>query len=251
MAEIILTNDGPITTVTINRPKKHNAFDDVLIHELTILFNDLNEDDAVHAVILAAAGENFSAGADLAWMKKMANFSKEENLQDALKLATLLKTINTMQKPTIAAVQGKVFGGGIGLIACCDFAIATESAEFCFSEIKLGLIPATIAPYILAKIGQSNTRNYFLSAETFNSHKAKELNLIHQICKTNELHQTACDKAKLLAKYPPHAIAAIKQLLQDLNPITDQQTQNTAQLLAEIRQHPATQALLQRFLAEK
>src|SRR5438105_9018542 len=158
-----------ILTITLNRPEKHNAFDDLLITELSAALSYAENNHPIRVVILKAKGENFCAGADLKWMQQMVNFSKEENTEDALKLSHLFHKLNHLTKPTIAVAKGKTFGGGIGLLACCDIVLAEENASFCFSEVKIGMAPATIAPYILAKFGQAACRRYFLTADRFSA----------------------------------------------------------------------------------
>ena len=171
-----IDNDGR-ATLTMNRPELHNAFDDTLITGLIEKLRDLEDDPDVRFVILAASGKSFSAGADLNWMRRMADYSREQNLADAERLAELMRTLDTLSKPTIALVQGAAYGGGVGLVACCDIAIATARASFCLSEVKLGLIPAVISPYVVAAIGPRAARRYFLSAESFDAGEANRYGL--------------------------------------------------------------------------
>ena len=156
----IMTNmdDRGVATVTMNNPEKHNAFDDGIIAELTTTFQQLATDERVRVVVLAAEGKSFSAGADLNWMKRMASYSHAENLRDSEALAEMLRTLNFMPKPTIARVQGAAFGGAVGLVSCCDMVVAATRASFCLSEVKIGLLPATISPYVVAAIGQKAAR---------------------------------------------------------------------------------------------
>src|SRR5215211_3603931 len=166
-------NDRGVATLTLNRPDRHNAFDDALIAELTAALHRLGGDPEVRAVILASSGRSFSAGADLEWMRRMARHSFEANLADAAGLAGLM--------PTLALVQGAAYGGGVGLVACCDVAIAAERATFCLSEVKLGLTPATISPYVVNAIGARWARRLFQTAEVFTAARAREIGLVHEV----------------------------------------------------------------------
>ena len=175
-------NNNGIATITLNRPDKHNAFDDTIIEAMTSAFIDIDNDQSIRLMILEANGKNFSAGGDLDWMKRMATYSYEDNLVDARKLANMLHTLNFMTKPTIARVQGAAFGGAVGLVSCCDIAVACNSAFFCLSEVKIGLTPATISPYVIAAIGARAARRYFISAETFSAQRAQQLGLVSETC---------------------------------------------------------------------
>ncbi|HET7404328.1 MAG TPA: enoyl-CoA hydratase-related protein, partial [Usitatibacter sp.] len=165
MSALAIERQGPLGLVTLNRADRHNAFDDALIAELTAALRELEADDGIRVVILAAAGRSFSAGADLNWMRRMAAYSMDDNRRDALALGELMRTLAHLAKPTIARVQGAAYGGGVGLVACCDIAVATQEATFSFSEVKLGLIPAVISPYAIAAIGERAARRYFLTGE--------------------------------------------------------------------------------------
>ena len=176
-----------VAIVTLDRPDVHNAFDEVLIAELTAALQRLDRDKSVRAVVLTGAGKSFCAGADLNWMKKMASFSRPQNLADAKALARMLLTLNQLSKPTIARVHGAVFGGGVGLVACCDIAVGESNATFALSESRLGLIPATIAPYVIEAIGARAARRYFLSGERFTAAEAFRLGLLHDLAPLPEL----------------------------------------------------------------
>ena len=167
--------------ITLTRAEVHNAFNEALIAELTAALDGLAQDPRVRVVVLAAQGPSFSAGADLNWMKAMAGYSRAENLEDARRLAGLMRTLNGLPKPTVALVQGPAYGGGVGLVACCDIVVAVEEARFCLSEVKLGLIPAVISPYVVATIGEAAARRYFLTAEAFSSGEAQRLGLVHEV----------------------------------------------------------------------
>ena len=169
-----------IATVTLMRADVHNAFNDDLIWELNNAFTQLGSNETVRAIVLTGAGKSFSAGADLNWMKTAARYTEEQNMRDALRLSEMLSTLNTCPKPTLAIVNGAAFGGGVGLVACCDIAIAVEGAKFSLSEVKLGLTPATISPYVVAAIGQRAARRYFLTAERFDATEARRIGLVHE-----------------------------------------------------------------------
>ena len=206
------TGEG-VATVTMNRPDVHNAFDDALIAELTAALAELDADATVRVVVLAAAGRSFSAGADLQWMKRMAQFSDDDNLRDARALAGLMQTLDRMAKPTIARVQGAAFGGGVGLVACCDMAVAAREAVFCLSEVRLGLMPAVISPYVVQAIGARAARRYFLTAERFDAPEALRLGLINGVVDVADLDEAVASLVKPLLAGGPAAIAAAKSLI--------------------------------------
>ena len=230
-------DDQGCATLCLNNPEQHNAFDDRLIAELTAALLNLRNDSRVRIVLLTASGKSFSAGADLNWMRRVADYSLEENVQDALGLAELMQTLNELPKPTIALVQGATFGGGVGLVAACDIAIASERASFCLSEVKLGLIPAVISPYVLAAIGPRQARRYFLTAERFSAADALRIGLVHQVVPAEELQSTADQLCGELLRNGPHALAAAKNLIQDVagRPISKQLIELTAERIAAIR----------------
>lgn len=178
---ILLEVDGPVGILTLNRGDRHNAFDETLIAEITAGLKDLEADPAVRVVVLSSTGKSFCAGADLNWMQRAAGYSPEENLRDARNLAELLRTLNELAKPTVARVQGPAYGGGVGLVSACDVAIATFDAQFALTEVKLGLIPAVISPYVIQALGTRAARRYMLSAERFSATEAYRLGLVHEI----------------------------------------------------------------------
>ncbi|OUR61705.1 gamma-carboxygeranoyl-CoA hydratase [Colwellia sp. 39_35_sub15_T18] len=193
-------NEHGIATVTLNNPDKHNAFDDDIIKQLTAIFNDISQRDNVSIMVLASNGKIFSAGADLNWMKRMAGYSYEDNLKDANALAQMLKSLNFLPQTTIAKIQGAAFGGAVGLASCCDIVIASTQASFCLSEVKLGLIPATISPYVIEAIGLKASRRYFQTAERFFADKAQQLGLIDEVVEPENLtREVNAMIAKLLA----------------------------------------------------
>jgi len=226
-----------VATITLNRPDIHNAFDDVLIADLTGKIDTLDADPLIRVIILTGAGKSFSAGADLNWMKRMAGYSHGENLADSRALAKLMKVLNFASKPTIALVNGAAFGGGVGLAACCDIVIASDRASFCLSEVKLGLIPAVISPYVVEAIGVNQARRYFLSAERFNAETAKQIGLVHEIVAGDELAARGDEMANILLANGPAAMHAAKDLIYAVanKPISDAVIDDTAHRIADQR----------------
>lgn len=224
-------------TITLNRPEMHNAFDDTLISALIEEFNRLERERSVRVIMLAARGKSFSSGADLNWMRRMADYSFEENRADAMALAELMKTLANLSKPTIALVQGAAIGGGVGLVACCDIALATENASFCLSEVKLGLIPAVISPYVATAIGARATRRYFLTAERFDANEAYRLGLVHEVVRAEDLAERADSLGRRLLRNGPQAMASVKALVAEvaLSSLDDDLIADTAERIAEIR----------------
>lgn len=246
-------NANGIATIILNKPEKHNAFDDAIIQSLTETLINLNNDAAIRVVILKAHGKNFCAGADLAWMQRMANYTEQENLNDSIKLASLMRTLNFLTKPTIALVQGATIGGGVGLIACCDIVIAENEASFCFSEVKIGLIPAVISPYVIQAMGARAARRYFLTAESFTAKTAYQLGLVHDVVSSEQLDQAAEKFSQLLLQNSPTAISTAKQLITDVaaQPINDELIHETAKRIAAIRVSAEGQAGLKAFLTKQ
>ena len=224
-------------TITLNRPEMHNAFDDTLISALTGELRRLERDSNVRVILLAARGKSFSSGADLNWMRRMADYSFDENLADAMDLAELMKTLANLAKPTIALVQGAAIGGGVGLVACCDIALASDNASFCLSEVRLGLIPAVISPYVAAAIGARATRRYFISAERFDAAEACRLGLVHEVVRAEDLDARADSLSRTLLQNGPQAMASVKALVAEvaLSYLDDDLIADTAERIAEAR----------------
>jgi methylglutaconyl-CoA hydratase len=231
-----IKNNG-VAKITINRAQVHNAFDDKVIEDLTNCIRKVDANPSVRVLLLASRGKSFSAGADLNWMKKMANYSWDENYQDSLKLAGLMQSLYECSKTTIAIVQGAAFGGGVGLVACCDIAIASEKALFCLSEVKLGLIPSVISPYVVGAIGERNAKRYFATAERFNAQDAKHINLVHSIVAHDELDEFCDDYVNRILANGPVAMYQSKQLVNRVSnqPIDEELVLETAQRIADIR----------------
>ncbi|MFT4919692.1 MAG: methylglutaconyl-CoA hydratase [Zhongshania aliphaticivorans] len=205
-----------VATITLNRPDIHNAFDDTVIAALTNAFTHAANDPAVRVVVLAANGKSFCAGGDLNWMRRMAGYNYDENLQDSNALADMLRTLNFLPKPTIARVQGAAYGGGVGLVACCDIAVASSNSAFCLSEVKVGLIPATISPYVVQAIGQRAARRYFTTAELISANTAHVLGLVSELVEPKELEAHVANIVTNLLRNGPNAIAEAKRLVLDI-----------------------------------
>jgi len=228
---------GAIATVTLNRPDVRNAFNEQSIAELTAAFTGLGQVDGVRAIVLAANGTAYCAGADLNWMKKMAGYSADENRADAMQLANMLRAIHACPKPVIAKVHGDCYAGGMGLVAACDIAVAAEDAHFCLSEVKLGLIPATISPYVIRSMGENAARRYFLTAERFNAREALRIGFVHEVATVSSLDGQVDAIAAALAANSPNAVKEAKKLVRDIagQPVTDALVTETAHRIAAIR----------------
>ena len=230
-------DDFGVATVTLNNAEKHNAFDDSIIAALDNLFTAIAKCDDINVMVLASTGKSFSAGADLGWMKRMAGYSYEENLADANALAQMLKSLNFLPQTTIAKVQGAAFGGAVGLASCCDIVLASNKASFCLSEVKLGLIPATISPYVVNAIGQKASRRYFQTAERFFADKAQQLGLVDEVYPLDELDNAVSTMVTTLLTNGPLAVRQAKQLAFDVayQDINETLIKNTSERIAAIR----------------
>ena len=238
MAEnLIVERRDLVATVTLNRPEVRNAFDDVLISNLTNVLRDLEEDETVRVVVLAGAGKAFCAGADLNWMKRMAGYGYEDNLKDANALAAMLKTLDRMSKPTVARVHGPAYAGGVGLVAACDIAIGSPAAEFCLTEVKLGLSPATISPYVVRAMGERLARRYFLTGEVIDADEAYRIRLLSGVSTVDELDGTIDALLGHLVAGGREAHAKIKDLVRTVaaGAVDDAMIADTAKRIAEIR----------------
>lgn len=244
-----------VGTITLNRPKVHNAFDRQLVAELHEALNQWGADDSIRVVIITGSGESFSAGADLAWMRAMAEASGEENQQDAMALATMLRALNYLSKPTIAQVNGAAFGGGVGLIACCDIAVASDEAVFSFSEARLGLAPAVISPYVFRRIGERHARRYFQTAERFDAGRARDLDLVHEVVPSDQVAGVVKGLVNQILKNGPAAVAVCKNLVFAIAGHDAQRQQKldeyTAELIARLRVGAEGQEGLTAFLEKR
>lgn len=237
MKDILYQVKNRVGIITLNRSAKKNAFDDSLLSQLQSILDEAINDDNVEVLLLNASGAHFSAGADIAWMQRMGELSESENHQDAMVLARVMFTLHHCPKPTVTAVQGAAFGGGVGLVAACDIAIATPTTRFCFSEIKLGLIPAVISPYVIKALGERTARWLFLSAEPFDGIQARQWNMVQYCVEENLLAEFSMNYAQKLAEMPPEALLSCKKLSFDVanQDITPELMQRTAALIAEKR----------------
>lgn len=245
--------DG-VAQLIINRPEVHNAFDDEVIEQLIASLEACEVDPDVRVLVLRSNGKNFSAGADLAWMKRMAQNSHQENMNDAGRLARLMQVLNGLSKPTIGLVQGAAYGGAVGLAACCDIVIAAESSQFCLSEVKIGLIPAVISPYVVRAIGERQSRRYFVTAELFSACQAQEYGLVHEVVPTVELLDDACARfVKQLRRNSPQAMHAAKELIFAVSSkvIDPEVIEDTARRIADIRVSEEGQEGLGSFLQKR
>ena len=242
-----------VATVTLNNPGRHNAFDDKTIAELQLAFEAVASNSDIRVMLLAAQGDSFSAGADLGWMKRMANYSYEENLSDARKLANMLRTLNYLPKPTIARVQGAAFGGALGLISCCDMAVASTRATFSLSEVKIGLAPATIAPYVVAAIGPRASRRLFQTAERFSAEEARMIGLVDRVVEESMLDDSINTSVKAILANSPSAMKASKRLVFDVSnrELSDELVEETCELIARLRVSDEGQEGLGAFLQKR
>lgn len=242
-----------VATVALNRPELHNAFNDDMMKELMDAFGTLGADAKVRAVVLAAEGKSFCAGADVNWMKRMVDYSFDENVADANILAKMLRAIRECPKPVIARVHGATYGGGVGLVAAADLAVAIRSATFCLSEVKLGIVPAVISPFLLEKIGPGAARRYGLTAERFTADEAKRIGLVSEVVDTPEqLDEWIGEVTRHILANGPAAVAACKKILSDVAGVAwDQAQARTTQRIAEIRISPEGQEGLKAFLEKR
>ena len=244
---------GPVATIWMNRPDLHNAFDEILIAELTAACVALDEDSDVRVVVLAGRGKSFSAGADLNWMRRAANNGIDDNLNDARALARMLRTLSGMEKPTIARVQGAALGGGMGLASACDIAVASTKAVFATSEVRFGIIPSAISPYVLRAIGARQAYRYFQSAERIDAVRAREIGLVHEAVEPEALDAKVQEIVASLLQGGPLSQAAAKDLIRavDGRPINDTLVEETAHRIAHLRATPEAREGIAAFLDKR
>ena len=245
--------DGGLATIWMNRPDVHNAFNEALIAELTAACQQLDADDTVRVVVLAGRGKSFSAGADLNWMRRAADASVEDNLKDARKLAGMLRTLAELTKPTIARVQGAALGGGMGLASACDICVASTAASFATSEVKFGIIPSAISPYVLRAIGARQAGRYFQTAERISAAEAKALGLAHEVVDPDALDARVAEIVAALLVGGPKSQAAAKDLIRAVadQPVSDAVVEDTARRIAELRATPEAKEGLAAFLDKR
>lgn len=245
-----LEQQGAVATVWMNRAELHNAFNTQVIEELHACFAAIDQRDDIRVVVLAGRGKSFSAGADLNWMKQAGSASRQENEADALKLAQMLHQLASLKQPTIARVHGIAFGGGMGLASACDICVASTEAKFATSEVRLGLAPSTISPYVIRAIGARQASRYFLTAERINAEQALNIGLAHEVASPEALDQTIDAIVDALLLGGPEAQAASKQLIQMVNQqeLTQDLLLQTAQHIAHVRQGTEAKNGLNAFL---
>ena len=245
--------EGGIATIWMNRPGVHNAFNEQLIAELTAACQALDADDAVRVVVLAGRGKSFSAGADLNWMRSAAEASVEANLADARKLAGMLRTLAEMDKPTIARVQGAALGGGMGLASACDICVAGEGAVFATSEVRFGIIPSAISPYVIRAIGARQASRYFQTAERISAARARELGLAHEVVAADAIDARVHELVAALLQGGPRSQGAAKALIRAVadQPVSDALVEDTARRIATLRATPEAREGLAAFLDKR
>jgi len=253
MSALTISNQGAVRTLTLSRPDVRNAFNDEVIAELKTAFIEAGQAADVRCVVLAAEGPAFCAGADLNWMRRMADYTRDENLADAGQLAAMLRAIYECPKPTIARVQGDVFAGGVGLVAVCDMAVSVDTATYCLSEVKLGLIPATISPYVIRAMGARASHRYFLTAERFSAAEAHRIGLVHAVVTAESLDAKVAELAQALVTASPSAVRACKRLVQNVadREIDDALVALTVAGIADIRSSEEGKEGVQSFLQKR
>ena len=245
-------DDGPVTTVTLSRPDSHNALNVGLIEELTGCFEEISDDEGVRVVVLAGEGRSFCAGADIGYMHETASFSYEENLEDARRLATMFWTVDECPKPLIARVQGAAMGGGAGLVAAADVVVAEEEARFAFTEVRLGIAPATISPFVVRKIGASHARSLFVTGEGFGAERAREIGLVHIVAPQDQLDAAVDKKVGEILQGGPVAQATVKALLRRLETMEPMEAPGlTSRVISELRTGEEGQEGLAAFLEKR
>ena len=243
---------GALVTLSFNRPEIHNAFNDVMIDELLEAFTMISKRREIRVVILTGSGKSFCAGADLNWMKRVKDYSYEENLKESLRLADLFYQIYSLPTPTIAKVNGAAIGGGTGFVAVCDLAIASESAKFSFSEVKLGLVPACISPYVIRKVGEGRCREFFLTGERLTAQKALKCGLVNQVVPPEKLDEAVYELSKQLLSSGPNALATCKELLEKVPKMSFEEAKTyTARVIASLRVSEEGQEGMTSFLEKR
>ncbi|MDD2881529.1 MAG: enoyl-CoA hydratase/isomerase family protein [Rhodoferax sp.] len=253
MSNLRIETEGYLAQITLNRPEVRNAFNDEAIAELTQAFTQLGQDSQVRAIVLAAEGPAFCAGADLNWMRRMADYTHAENLADAAQLAEMLLVIYTCPKPTVARIQGDVYAGGMGLVAACDLAVSVDTANYCLSEVKLGLYPATISPYVIRAMGARAAHRYFLTAERFDAAEALRIGFVHAVVSADQLDDKLAEITKALVNASPNAVRECKTLLLDVagKDIDAALIAHTVQGIASIRASDEGKEGVQSFLNKR
>lgn len=233
---IVFSKDGKIARIFFNRPDVHNSFNSAMIKELDNAFEKVKADKSIRVVVLSGKGKSFCAGADIKWLREIINYSYEQNLEESLQLAELLHKIYFLPKATVAMVNGTAIGGGNGFLSACDISIASEEAKFGLSEVKIGLVPAAISPYVIRRIGESKAREYFLTGKRISARKAHEIGLVNEVVPHKELEKTVNEITSLLLSSGPEAIAACKELIHRVPEMSfDKVKEYTARMIANLR----------------
>ncbi len=253
MTSVLFSKENAIAKVTLNRPEVHNAFNEDVIQRLIECSEDISNDDNIRVMILQANGKSFSAGADLNWMKKMASYSEAENLADAKQLARMLSTLYHLNKPTIARVQGAAFGGAVGLVACCDIAVASRMSKYCLSEVKLGLMPATISPYVIQSVGPRIAKRLFMTAEVISSRRARRIGLVSETVSEEDLDSEIDTIINSILKNGPNAVSLAKSLVNEIayQDIDERLINDTSARIASVRVSKEGQEGLSAFLEKR
>lgn len=242
----------PVAWITFNRPKVHNAFNAALILEMTDAIDLLSRDKSVRVIVLTGKGKSFCAGADLNWLREIVHFSYDQNLEESRALAEVLQKIFSLPKPTIAMVNGSAIGGGTGFLSACDIAVAAEEATFGLSEVKIGLVPAAISPYVIRKIGESKAREYFLTGRRISAHEGKEIGLINEVVPRSDLKKTVENLIELLLTSGPEAVASCKDLIFNVpNMSMEEAKEYTARMIAGLRVSEEGQEGMAAFLEKR
>ncbi len=252
-ANLLVQYENHVARVMLNRSEVRNAFNDKLIDEITQTFVDLGQRADVRCIVLEANGPAFCAGADLNWMRSMADYTREQNLADAGRLAAMMRTVYACPKPTIAKIQGDVYAGGTGLVAACDIAVSVDTANYCLSEVKLGLLPSTISPYVIRAMGARAAHRYFLTAERFSAAEALRIGFVHEVVTLDKLDAKVEELAQALVNAGPDAMKACKKLVQDVagQPMTPELVAMTVGSIADVRVSPEGREGLQSFLQKR
>lgn len=252
-ANLLVEYKNHVARVTLNRSEVRNAFNDKLIDEITQTFLDLGQQRDVRCIVLAANGPAFCAGADLNWMRSMADYTREQNLADAGRLAAMMRTVYACPKPTIAKIQGDVYAGGTGLVAACDIAVSVDTANYCLSEVKLGLLPSTISPYVVRAMGARAAHRYFLTAERFSAAEALRIGFVHAVVAADALDAKVAELTMALVNAGPEAVKACKKLVQDVagKDLTPELVQMTVASIADVRVSAEGREGLQSFLQKR
>lgn len=243
---------GNIVRIIFNRPEVHNAFNSLMISELDVAFEKVMKDPSIRIVVLSGRGKSFCAGADIKWLRDIVNYSFEQNLEESLQLAEVLYKIYVLPKPTIAMVNGTAIGGGTGFLSVCDISVASEEAKFGLSEVKIGLVPAAISPYVIRRIGESHTREYFLTGERISARKALEIGLVNRVVPLEKLEKTVEELIQSLLTSGPEAVASCKELIRNVPHMSFEEVKEyTARMIANLRVSKEGQEGMAAFLEKR